>query len=68
MENLVKIGLVRSIGISNFNSEQVTRLLANCEIKPVNNQVNISTVYLSMLWIILPCYRLKFHRKLIKNN
>lgn len=68
MENLVKIGLVRSIGISNFNSEQVTRLLANCEIKPVNNQVNILTVYLSMLWIILPCYRLKFHRKLIKKN
>lgn len=39
MENLVRLGLVRSIGISNFNSEQIERLLASCEIKPVNNQV-----------------------------
>lgn len=39
MEKLVSLGLVRSIGISNFNSEQIDRLLASCEIKPVNNQV-----------------------------
>lgn len=40
MENLVKLGLVRSIGVSNFNTQQIERVLANCEIKPVNNQVS----------------------------
>ncbi|XP_055704883.1 aldo-keto reductase family 1 member B1-like [Phlebotomus papatasi] len=39
MEPLVEKGLVRSIGVSNFNSAQLTRLLANCKIKPVSNQV-----------------------------
>lgn len=42
MERLVDIGLVRSIGISNFNSEQITRLLAHCRIRPVNNQIEVS--------------------------
>ncbi|XP_075162202.1 1,5-anhydro-D-fructose reductase isoform X3 [Haematobia irritans] len=42
MENLVKLGLVRSIGVSNFNSEQLQRVLDNCEIKPVTNQVECS--------------------------
>lgn len=39
MEKLVKLGLVKSIGVSNFNSEQIERVLENCEIKPVTNQV-----------------------------
>ncbi|XP_037907961.1 1,5-anhydro-D-fructose reductase-like [Hermetia illucens] len=39
MEKLVKKGWVKSIGISNFNSEQTDRVLQNCEIKPVTNQV-----------------------------
>ncbi|XP_050080783.1 1,5-anhydro-D-fructose reductase-like [Anopheles maculipalpis] len=39
MEKLARSGKVKSIGVSNFNSEQLTRLLANCEIKPVTNQV-----------------------------
>lgn len=39
MEKLVKSGRVRSIGLSNFNSEQVERVLAAAEIKPVVNQV-----------------------------
>jgi len=42
MEHLVDIGLARSIGISNFNSQQIDRLLANCRIKPVNNQIEVS--------------------------
>lgn len=41
MEKLVDLGLVKSIGVSNFNSQQIDRLLANCRIKPVHNQVNI---------------------------
>lgn len=42
MEKLVKLGLVRSIGVSNFNSEQLKRVIDNCEIKPVTNQVECS--------------------------
>lgn len=41
MEECVRQGLTRSIGVSNFNSEQITRLLENSTIKPVNNQVTI---------------------------
>lgn len=42
MEKLVQLGLVRSIGISNFNSVQVERLLSVANIKPVNNQIEVS--------------------------
>lgn len=41
MESLVNKGLTKNIGISNFNSEQVERILKICTIKPVTNQVNI---------------------------
>jgi len=46
MEKLVELGLTKSIGVSNFNSEQLTRLLANCKIKPIHNQVR-------QLWLCL---------------
>jgi len=39
MENCVKLGLTKSIGVSNFNSEQLQRILDHCVIKPVCNQV-----------------------------
>lgn len=39
MEKLVGLGLVKSIGISNFNSVQVQKLLDNCTIVPANNQI-----------------------------
>ncbi|TMW43618.1 hypothetical protein DOY81_011302, partial [Sarcophaga bullata] len=39
MEALVEKGLVKSIGVSNFNSEQLQRLLNNCKIKPIHNQI-----------------------------
>lgn len=39
MEQCVKKGLTRSIGVSNFNSKQVDRVLKSCTIKPVTNQV-----------------------------
>lgn len=42
MENLVDLGLVKSIGVSNFNSKQISRVLENCRIKPVTNQVECS--------------------------
>ncbi|CAG9791334.1 unnamed protein product [Diatraea saccharalis] len=42
MEAAVKEGLVKSIGVSNFNEEQLTRLLQNAIIKPVVNQFEIN--------------------------
>ncbi|XP_063543638.1 aldo-keto reductase family 1 member B1-like isoform X2 [Cydia strobilella] len=39
MEPLVAEGLVRSLGLSNFNSKQITRVLEVAKVKPVVNQV-----------------------------
>jgi diketogulonate reductase-like aldo/keto reductase len=39
MEECVKLGLTKSIGLSNFNSEQIQRVLDIATIKPVVNQV-----------------------------
>lgn len=39
MEECVRQGLTRSIGVSNFNSEQIERLMNAATITPVNNQV-----------------------------
>ncbi|XP_058832562.1 aldo-keto reductase family 1 member B1-like [Topomyia yanbarensis] len=39
MEQLVELGLTKSIGISNFNSKQIERVLAVATIKPVVNQI-----------------------------
>lgn len=39
MEKLVESGRVRSIGISNFNSQQTQRIIDNAKILPVTNQV-----------------------------
>ncbi|XP_020814497.1 aldo-keto reductase AKR2E4-like, partial [Drosophila serrata] len=41
MEDLVKLGLVRSIGLSNFNMEQIQRIIQCSSYKPVVNQVEI---------------------------
>jgi len=42
MEECVHQGLTRSIGISNFNSEQIIRLLKSAKITPVNNQIEVN--------------------------
>jgi diketogulonate reductase-like aldo/keto reductase len=39
MEECFKLGLTKSIGLSNFNSEQIQRVLDIATIKPVVNQV-----------------------------
>lgn len=39
MEGVKKDGLTKSIGVSNFNHEQIEKILASCEIKPAMNQV-----------------------------
>lgn len=38
-EDLKKLNLVRSLGVSNFNSIQLHSLLASCTIKPAVNQI-----------------------------
>ncbi|XP_067008365.2 aldo-keto reductase family 1 member B1 [Anabrus simplex] len=39
MEECVSLGLARSIGVSNFNTQQLKRVLDSCTIKPATNQV-----------------------------
>lgn len=41
LENLVEKGLVKSIGVSNFNAQQIDDILAIAKIPPVTNQVRI---------------------------
>lgn len=45
MESVVAKGLVKSVGLSNFNSAQVDRVIEKAKIKPVINQV---------IWILGP--------------
>ncbi|RZC41293.1 aldose reductase-like [Asbolus verrucosus] len=42
MEECVRQGLTKSIGVSNFSEEQIERILKNCQIKPVANQVEVN--------------------------
>ncbi|XP_050558427.1 aldo-keto reductase AKR2E4-like [Spodoptera frugiperda] len=42
MEEVKRLGLARSIGISNFNVSQIQRLMAHCEIKPSVLQVEVN--------------------------
>jgi len=39
MEDVHKQGLAKSIGVSNFDEEQIDRILANGTVRPVTNQV-----------------------------
>ena len=41
MESFVREGLVKSIGVSNFNARQLERVLDYCTVKPVTNQVEV---------------------------
>ena len=45
MEEAVSRGLVRSIGLSNFNSQQIERVLASCTIRPAALQVNLQHLH-----------------------
>jgi len=45
LESLHQEGLVRSIGVSNFNIEQLRDVLDNCKIKPSVNQFEINPYY-----------------------
>lgn len=41
MEEMVDLGKTKSIGVSNFSSEQVDRIVEIARIKPVTNQVEL---------------------------
>jgi diketogulonate reductase-like aldo/keto reductase len=47
MEECVRLGLARSIGLSNFNSQQIQRVLDVATIKPVVNQVCVMILQVS---------------------
>lgn len=42
MEHAVKLGLTKSIGVSNFNEPQLRRLNKAAIIKPAVNQIEVS--------------------------
>lgn len=51
---MVELGLVKSIGISNFNRKQIQRILDNATIKPVNLQVELH-IYLQQRELVDFC-------------
>lgn len=76
MENLVKKGLVKSIGVSNFGIENITKVLNICTIKPVVNQIELHPFlqqkdlvsFCKKNGIILEAYSTLRSLKDIKNN
>ena len=48
MEDAYRKGLVKSIGVSNFNIEQLCRIMRMCQIKPVVNQVRFYIVQIDL--------------------
>lgn len=54
MEEQVKLGRAKSIGISNFNQDQVSRILKNAEIIPATNQIELH-VYLQQPELVKFC-------------
>ncbi|XP_075984182.1 aldo-keto reductase AKR2E4-like [Anticarsia gemmatalis] len=42
MEEARDLGLARSIGVSNFNTTQISRLVDHCRIRPVINEVEVN--------------------------
>lgn len=63
MEECVRLGLVKSIGLSNFNHKQIDRILSNCSIKPAVLQVISSRLVCMQLYMIITHVILTlFHR------
>lgn len=45
VEECLRAGLTKNIGISNFNSKQVQRILDSCSVRPSNMQIEISPYF-----------------------
>ncbi|CAG9791297.1 unnamed protein product [Diatraea saccharalis] len=45
MEEAKQLGLAKSIGVSNFDVEQVKRIIDNSQIKPAVNQIEVHATY-----------------------
>ncbi|XP_070532976.1 aldose reductase-related protein 2-like [Ptychodera flava] len=60
MEKLVDEGLVKTIGISNFNHHQIQHLLDNCSIKPAVNQFEVHP-YLTQTKLVEFCQKRDIH-------
>ena len=54
MEDLVKKGFTKSIGVSNYNVQNLMNILSFCEIKPVVNQIEINP-YLTQKKLVEYC-------------
>lgn len=51
MEEVLSLGLTRTIGVSNFNIPQLERLLKSCKVRPAVNQIEvISSSFSRALW------------------
>ncbi|CAG2175268.1 unnamed protein product, partial [Oppiella nova] len=57
MEDVYRKGLVKSIGVSNFNVDQLCRLIRKCQIKPVCNQIEVNP-YLAEVELVRFCQRI----------
>lgn len=60
MEELVTLGKTKSIGVSNFNIEQIKEVLKVCKIRPVCNQFEINPLWQNEELIILIFVKLYF--------
>ena len=60
MEKLVEMGLVKSIGISNFTTKKVAELLEFAKIKPACNQGKIRNM-LFLFCFLSPLYTIMEH-------
>lgn len=54
LEEQVDLGRVKSIGVSNFNEEQVGRIISNSRIKPASNEIELH-VYLQQPQLVKYC-------------
>ncbi|XP_045503255.1 aldo-keto reductase AKR2E4-like [Colias croceus] len=48
MEEAKSLKLAKSIGISNFNSRQINRILSNCNVVPAVNEIEVNPTYANM--------------------
>lgn len=75
LEDAVEAGKVRSIGVSNFNIEDLKNILADCKIKPAVNQIltHISNTDFELIefcrknGIVVEAYSPVAHGQMLKN-